>query len=316
MNSLDMPSQKTQLAQRTITIATRESALAMWQANHVAQALRALYPDFCVELLPMTTRGDQILDRPLSQVGGKGLFLKELEIAMQQGRAQLAVHSLKDVPMTLAPEFVLAAVMQREEPFDAWVSPHFASIAALPLGARVGTSSLRRQVQLRALRPDLTLLDLRGNVQTRLRKLDAGEFDGIVLAAAGLSRLGLASRIAHVLASELLPAAGQGALGIECLSGDADTAALVAPLAHAPSWLCTRAERAFAQTLGGSCQVPIGAYAQLHGSTLQLRGLVGDTFARSSIAGELSGPASAPEALGDTLARQLIARGAKAFLSV
>ncbi len=299
-----------------LIIATRESALALWQAEHVAAKLRVLHPQLSISLLPMSTRGDQILDRPLSQVGGKGLFLKELEVAMLEGRAHLAVHSLKDVPMTLAPEFQLAAVMEREEPYDAWVSNHYPNIRTLPMGARVGSSSLRRQVQLHAMRPDLQLLDLRGNVQTRLRKLDENDFDAIVLAAAGLSRLNLGARIADVLTPpEMLPAAGQGALGIECLAHDHATAALIAPLAHGESWLCVRAERAFAGALGGSCQVPIAAFAELLGAQLKLSGLVGDAAARVSIQGALSGVSNAPEALGIALAQSLMARGARAFVA-
>jgi len=299
-----------------IRIATRESALALWQAEHVAAQLQTLYPHLSVTLLPMTTRGDQILDRPLSQVGGKGLFLKELEVAMLEGRADIAVHSLKDVPMTLEADFQLAAVMIREEPYDAWVSNYYPNVAALPQGARVGSSSLRRQVQLYALRPDLQLLDLRGNVQTRLHKLDENHFDAIVLAAAGLDRLGLNARIAsRLLPPAMLPAAGQGALAIECLASDQATATLLAPLAHPPTWLCVRAERAFAQTLGGSCQVPIAAFAELEQTTLRLRGLVGDASARRSIQGELSGVSNAPEVLGETLARALMARGATAFVA-
>ncbi len=299
-----------------IRIATRESLLALWQAEHVAARLRLLYPDLDVTLLPMTTRGDQILDRPLSQVGGKGLFLKELEVAMLEGHADIAVHSLKDVPMTLEPEFQLAAVLNREEPYDAWVSNHYPNIAALPHGARVGSSSLRRQVQLHTMRPDLQLLDLRGNVQTRLRKLDENHFDAIVLAAAGLDRLGLATRIAsRLLPPDMLPAAGQGALAIECLAHDHVTAALLAPLAHQPTWQCVRAERAFAQTLGGSCQVPIAAFAEIEAGSLRLRGLVGDASARKSIQGEISGVSNAPEELGRTLAHELMARGAQAFVA-
>ncbi len=306
-----------ELAQkRAIRIATRESALALWQAEHVAAQLRTCYPGLNVTLLPMTTRGDQILDRPLSQVGGKGLFLKELEVAMLEGRADIAVHSLKDVPMMLEAEFQLAAVLIREEPYDAWVSNYYPTIAALPQGARVGSSSLRRQVQLHALRPDLQLLDLRGNVQTRLRKLDENHFDAIVLAAAGLDRLGLTARIAsRLLPPEMLPAAGQGALAIECLATDKATAALLAPLAHQPTWLCVRAERAFAQTLGGSCQVPIAAFAEIESGSLRLLGLVGDASARNSIQGEISGVSNAPELLGKTLARELMARGAMAFVA-
>ncbi len=299
-----------------IRIATRESLLALWQAEHVAARLRTLYPDLNVTLLPMTTRCDQILDRPLSQVGGKGLFLKELEVAMLEGHADIAVHSLKDVPMTLEPEFQLAAVLLREEPHDAWVSNHYPNIAALPLGARVGSSSLRRQVQLHTMRPDLELLDLRGNVQTRLRKLDQNHFDAIVLAAAGLDRLGLSARIAsRLLPPNMLPAAGQGALAIECLANDTATAALLSPLIHQPTWLCVRAERAFAQTLGGSCQVPIAAFAEYEGATIRLRGLVGDATARNSIQGERRGVSETPESLGQTLARELMARGAQAFVA-
>ena len=304
------------LGKSAIRIATRESALALWQAEHVAMQLRTLYPGLSVTLLPMTTRGDQILDRPLSQVGGKGLFLKELEVAMLEGRADLAVHSLKDVPMTLESEFQLAAVLIREEPYDAWVSNLYPNVAALPHGARVGSSSLRRQVQLHAMRPDLELLDLRGNVQTRLRKLDENHFDAIVLAAAGLDRLGLSARIATLLLPpEMLPAAGQGALASECLVTDHGVATLLAPLADHPTWLCVRAERAFAQTLGGSCQVPIAAFAELEHSSLRLRGLVGDASARMSIQGELSGVSDEPELLGQALAQQLMARGAMAFVA-
>lgn len=300
----------------TFTIATRESALALWQAEHVAARLRLLHPHLQIRLLPMTTRGDQILDRPLSQIGGKGLFLKELEVAMQEGRADLAVHSLKDVPMTLPEPFQLAAVLKRESPFDAWVSNRFANINDLPIGARVGSSSLRRQVQLRQLRPDLELLDLRGNVQTRLGKLDQAQFDGIILAESGLRRLQLDARITSVIpAEQMLPAAGQGALAIECLRDDAETLALVARLIDQDSWHCVRAERAFAQRLGGSCQVPIGAFAQLHGDQLQLRGLIGDRSARSFLHAEQSAHIDQAHELGVTLAEQLIAQGAESFLA-
>jgi hydroxymethylbilane synthase len=305
---------------RQLRIATRESALALWQAHFVADQLRTLYPRIAVSLLPMTTRGDQILDRPLSQVGGKGLFLKELEVAMLEGRAELAVHSLKDVPMQLDAPFVLASVLAREQPFDAFVSNGYGSIAELPVGAHVGTSSLRRQVQLRALRPDLRLLDLRGNVQTRLRKLDDGEFDAIVLAAAGLERLGLGARVrAAILPPQMLPAAGQGALGIECLQVRDDVQTLMAALADTPTWTCVRAERAFAQRLGGSCQVPIAAFATLSAGAMRLQGLVGDATAQHSIQGELSGVVTSlasfnAEALGVDLAQTLIERGAQSFL--
>ena len=297
------------------TIATRESALALWQAEHVAARLRALHPSLQINLLPMTTRGDQILDRPLSQIGGKGLFLKELEVAMQEGRADFAVHSLKDVPMELPEPFQLAAVLQRESPFDAWVSNRFASVNALPQGARVGSSSLRRQVQLRVLRPDLQLLDLRGNVQTRLGKLDSGQFDGIILAESGLRRLQLDTRIASVITPEqMLPAAGQGALAIECLRGDAQTLALLAPLVDQNTWHCVSAERAFAQRLGGSCQVPIGAFAQRRGDQLRLRGLIGDRSAHSFLHAEQTAPVEQAHELGIELAETLIAQGAESFL--
>lgn len=297
------------------TIATRESALALWQAEHVAQRLRGLYPQMSIRLLPMTTRGDQIQDRPLSQVGGKGLFLKELEVAMQEGRADLAVHSLKDVPMQLPDEFELAAVLPRESPFDAFVSNRFGAIDDLPLGARVGSSSLRRQVQLRALRPDLQLLDLRGNVQTRLGKLDQGQFDAIVLAESGLRRLQLDQRIASVITpSQMLPAAGQGALAIECVRGDQDTLDLLKPLVDQRTWHCVNAERAFAQRLGGSCQVPIGAFAELEGEQLRLRGLIGDRGAQSFLQAEAFGSVESALKLGVELAEALIAQGAQSFL--
>lgn len=298
-----------------LTIATRESALALWQAEHVAQRLRRLYPQMDIRLLPMTTRGDQILDRPLSQIGGKGLFLKELELAMQEGRADLAVHSLKDVPMHLPDEFVLAAVLKRESPFDAFVSNRFSTIDELPQGARVGSSSLRRQVQLRALRPDLQLLDLRGNVQTRLGKLDQDQFDAIVLAESGLRRLQLDQRITSVIAPvQMVPAAGQGALGIECLRGDEQTQALLAPLIDQQTWDCVKAERAFAQHLGGSCQVPIGAFAELHHGQLHLRGLIGDRMAQSFLQAEQRAPVLQSVELGIALAEALIAQGAQSFL--
>jgi hydroxymethylbilane synthase len=297
-----------------LRIATRESALALWQANFVAELLRELYPRVEVSLVPMTTKGDQILDQPLSQIGGKGLFLKELEVAMLEGRADLAVHSLKDVPMTLEPEFCLAAVMQREQPFDAFVSNHFVRLADLPQGARVGTSSLRRQVQLRQLRPDLQLKDLRGNVQTRLRKLDAGDFDAIVLAAAGLERLNLHARIQSVFAPhEMLPAAGQGALALECLQSNRQVQTLLAPLADEPTWLCVRAERALAKQLGGSCQMPIAAFARLNAGVIDLQAMVGDDLAQSCICGSVQGVSADPEQVGIDLAMTLIERGASVF---
>ena len=303
------------MAMQTLVIATRESALALWQAEHVAARLRVLHPELAVRLLPMTTRGDQILDRPLSQIGGKGLFLKELEIALLEGRAHLAVHSLKDVPMQLDQEFQLVAVTEREQAFDAFVSPRFASVAELPLGARVGSSSLRRQMQLHLLRPDLQVADLRGNVQTRLRKLDEGHYDAIILAAAGLERLGLRARITGVFnADQMLPAVGQGALAIECLTTDAATAQLLAPLNHRVSAQCASAERAVARRFGGNCQVPLAAYAQIHEGDLRLRAMIGDQQAQNALYDELSGPASQADELGTALAERMLAAGASALL--
>ena len=261
--------------QKPTVIATRESRLALWQAEHVRDLLLSRF-GAPVELLGMTTRGDQILDRALSKVGGKGLFVKELENALEDGRAHLAVHSLKDVPMDLPDGFVLAAVLEREDARDAFVSPNFASLADLPHGARVGTSSLRRVVQLGALRPDLVVLPLRGNLDTRLRKLDAGEYDAIVLAAAGLTRLGLATRIRACFApTEMLPCAGQGALGIEVRAEASALLQQLSTLTHRPSWLAVLAERAVSRTLGGSCSMPLAAYAHWDGEVLELNVAVG-----------------------------------------
>ncbi len=257
------------------TIATRESRLAMWQAEHIQARLRQLGHQ--VEILGMTTLGDQILDRALSQIGGKGLFVKELEVALEQGRADLAVHSLKDVPMDLPDGFSLVGVMEREDPRDAFVSNRHASLQALPLGAVVGTSSLRRMALLRALRPDLKIEPLRGNLDTRLRKLDDGQYDAIVLAAAGLKRLGLTQRIRDVFEpSEMLPAAGQGALGIEVRSDRQDVALALAPLVHQPTWLRIAAERAVSRAMGGSCSMPLAAYATLEQGSLLLEAAWGD----------------------------------------
>ena len=265
-----------------LTIATRESRLALWQAEHVKALLTELGHE--VTLLGMTTQGDQILDRSLSKVGGKGLFVKELEVAIEQGRADLAVHSLKDVPMALPEGFILACVMEREDPRDALVSNHYANLTELPQGAVVGTSSLRRVALLRALRPDLRIEPLRGNLDTRLRKLDEGHYDAIVLAAAGLMRLGLASRIRAVFEPhEMLPAAGQGALGIEILSERADVMQLLAPLAHSATWLRVAAERAVSRAMGGSCSMPLAAYATLHGEQLNIEAIWGDPEGRIAL---------------------------------
>ena len=298
-----------------IRLATRESALALWQTEHVAALLREAHPGLQVELVPMTTRGDQVLDQPLAEIGGKGLFLKELEVAMLEDRADAAVHSLKDVPMELEPGFALAAVLERADPFDAFVSNSFAGFEELPFGARVGTSSLRRQALLRAHRPDLVIGDLRGNVNTRLAKLDAGEFDAIVLACAGLERLGMGARIRERLhAPRFIPAAAQGAVAVEVRAGDAATAALFAPLHHADTAACTNAERTMTRLLGGSCRVPIAAYATLKGDKLSLEGLVGDAKTGKTVRGYASGPASEPDKLGEQVADMLVARGADALL--
>lgn len=299
----------------SIRLATRESALALWQTEHVAARLREAHPGLQVELVPMTTRGDQVLDQPLAEIGGKGLFLKELEVAMLEGRADAAVHSLKDVPMELEGPFELGAVLERADPFDAFVSNQFESLEELPFGARVGTSSLRRQALLRAHRPDLKLLDLRGNVNTRLAKLDAGDYDAIVLACAGLERLGLGARIRERLqAPRFIPAAAQGAVAVEIRAGDEATRALFAPLDHEPTRLCTRAERAMTRLLGGSCRVPIAAFATINKERLSLEGLVGDAKSGQTVRGYASGPLAEPEKLGEQVADMLVARGADALL--
>ena len=300
---------------KTLRIATRKSPLALWQSEHVADLLRRAHPGLEVELVPLSTRGDEILDRSLSAIGGKGLFLKELELAMQRGDADCAVHSLKDVPMELEPGFALPAVIERADFADAFVSNDHRDLAALPRGARIGTSSLRRQAQLRALRPDLVLGDLRGNVNTRLAKLDAGEHDAIVLACAGLQRLGLDERIrSRLQAPEWLPAPAQGAIAIECRDDRPELAALLAVLDHAPTRTCVEAERAMNRALHGSCHVPVAALAQLAGDALVLQGLVGDAGTGRLVRAEASGQAHAPEALGGEVAAMLLARGAGALL--
>ena len=308
------------MSQTPVIIATRESRLALWQAEHVRTLLRERF-GVGVELLGMTTRGDQILDRTLSKVGGKGLFVKELEATLEDGRAHLAVHSLKDVPMALPDGFVLAAVLVREDPRDAFVSPRFESLDALPAGAVVGTSSLRREVQLRVLRPDLRIEPLRGNLDTRLRKLDEGGYDAIVLAAAGLVRLGLASRIRARFGPErMLPAAGQGALGIELREDALALRERVATLTHAPTWLATHAERAVSRALGGSCSVPLAAHAHFDGDLLRLDALLGDAqragrpLLRARVESPVAGTAQA-EALGEQAAHALRVQGAADYLA-
>ncbi|MEY4662739.1 MAG: Porphobilinogen deaminase [Pseudomonadota bacterium] len=296
-----------------IVIATRESRLALWQAEHVKALLEQRGCQ--VTLLGMTTQGDQILDRSLSKVGGKGLFVKELEVALQEGRADIAVHSLKDVPMDMPEGFELACVMEREDPRDAWVSSSYARLEDLPQGAVVGTSSLRRTVLLRALRPDLKIEPLRGNLDTRLRKLDEGQYAGIVLAAAGLKRLGMQTRIRHIFEStEMLPAAGQGALGIEICSHRADLRALLAPLADAPSWRRVAAERAVSRAMGGSCSMPLAAHATLDNGVLHLRAAWGDPEGSSTLVTaqgqEAADDLQAAEALGLSVAQALRQAGA------
>ncbi|MFT7723608.1 MAG: hydroxymethylbilane synthase [Roseateles sp.] len=302
-----------------ITIATRESRLALWQAEHV-QARLAGELGLPAVLLGMTTRGDQILDRALSKIGGKGLFVKELEAALADGRAQLAVHSLKDVPMELPEGFALAAVLEREDPRDAFVANDYASLAELPEGAVVGSSSLRRVTQLLQLRPDLRVQPLRGNLDTRLRKLDEGGYHAIVLAAAGLKRLGLAHRMRALFETgQMLPCAGQGALGLEIRAGDAALAAALAPLAHAPTRLACEAERAVSRALGGSCSVPLAAHARWQGATLCLDAALGHAerhavpLLRASVAGDVADVAAA-RALGNQAAARLRDLGAAAYL--
>ena len=299
----------------TLRIATRKSPLALWQTEHVAARLRAAHPGLAVELVPMSTRGDEVLDRSLAAIGGKGLFLKELELAMQRGEADCAVHSLKDVPMQLEPGFTLPAILARADHADAFVSNRYDGIDALPRGARVGTSSLRRQAQLRALRPDLELRDLRGNVNTRLAKLDAGDLDAIVLACAGLQRLGFDARIrARLDAPTWLPAPAQGAIAIECRDDDPRIAALCAALDDAATRTCVSAERAMNRALHGSCHVPVAALARREGSQLLLQGLVGAVADGRSVRAEAGGAAEAPDALGLRVAEALLVQGARVLI--
>ncbi|MDN5935629.1 MAG: hydroxymethylbilane synthase [Nitrosospira sp.] len=299
-----------------IIIATRESALALWQANFIREQLAELYPQTEISIFGMTTRGDQILDTSLSKIGGKGLFVKELEQALEDGRADIAVHSMKDVPMNMPVGYSLAAIAAREDPRDAFVSNQYASLEALPAGSMVGTSSLRRESQLRARFPHLLVQPLRGNVQTRLRKLDEGQFAAIILAAAGLKRLGLAGRIASLLSPELsLPAVGQGALGIECRTDRSDLIKLMQPLHHLETAQCVEAERAMSRALGGSCQVPLGGFAEISGEVMRLRGFVANPDGTRMITDELSGGREAGAVMGVQLAQNLKARGADEILA-
>lgn len=298
-----------------VRIATRRSALALWQANFVKAELEAAHPGLQVELVPMATQGDKILDTPLAKIGGKGLFVKELETAILEGHADIAVHSMKDVPVDFPEGLMLHTICQREDPRDAFVSNTYKQLTDLPQGAVVGTSSLRRQCQLKALRPDLQIKDLRGNVNTRLAKLDAGEFDAIILASAGLIRLGFEARIASFLeVGTSLPANGQGAVGIECRTDDAVVHQLLAPLEHKETRLCVLAERAMNRKLQGGCQVPIGAFAVLEQNELWLRGLVGQLDGSEILRAEIKGEPSQAEQLGAQLAEQLLALGADRIL--
>ncbi|WP_329605310.1 hydroxymethylbilane synthase [Undibacterium fentianense] len=300
-----------------LIIASRESRLAMWQAEHVRSRLQALYPECDVQILGMTTRGDQILDRALSKVGGKGLFVKELEVAMEEGRADLAVHSLKDVPMELPDGFSLAAILEREDPRDAFVSNHFDELSELPPGAVVGTSSLRRQALISARFPHLVIKPLRGNLDTRLRKLDDGEYAAIILAAAGLKRLGLSQRIKGFLsASESLPAAGQGAMAIEILSSRRDLLEVLAPLDHLPTSQAVLAERTVSKAFGGSCQIPLAAFAEIDRDSMFLRAMVATPDGALVAKAEVKGQAIDFESLGGQLVSALRAQNADAILAV
>ncbi len=301
---------------RPLRIATRQSRLALWQAEHVAARLRAAHPQLEVVLVPMTTTGDRVTDRPLAAIGGKALFIKELEVALAENRADIAVHSMKDVPTDMPPGMAIVAMLTRADAHDAFVSNRFARFEDLPQGAKVGTSSLRRQCQLKAARPDLHMEMLRGNVETRLRKLDEGQYDAIVLASAGLIRLELAHRITQRLATDCsLPAVGQGVVGIECRSDDERSMALVRVLNDADAWIRCTAERAFAQRLQGSCQSPIAGYAELRDGRIELRGVVGSPDGTQVYRDTIEGAQDAAEALGVELANRLLAAGADVLLA-
>lgn len=298
-----------------IRIATRKSPLALWQAEYVKQQLIKHHPDLTVELVSMVTQGDRILDAPLAKIGGKGLFIKELETGIQQGVADIAVHSMKDVPAELPPGFVLNVICERDDPRDAYVSNEYSRFAELPIGATVGTCSLRRQCTIRAARPDLNVENLRGNVNTRLQKLDDGQYDAIILAAAGLRRLGLEHRIAECLSEDFsLPAVGQGAVGIESRENDTETHALISKLQHTETQLRVTAERAMNAILGGGCQIPIGGHAVIEGDQLTLRGFVGYPDGREVVADQISGSKYDGQALGRTLGERLLANGAREML--
>lgn len=300
---------------KTLKIATRQSPLALWQAEHIRARLQTLHPSLEVELVTFVTQGDKILDTPLAKIGGKGLFVKELEAALLDGRADLAVHSMKDVPMSLPEGLALPVICEREDPLDAFVSNHYTHFDELPLGAKVGTSSLRRKCQILKARPDLQIIDLRGNVGTRLSKLDDGLYDAIILASAGLKRLDLQHRIRHTLAPHLsLPAVGQGALGLECREQDQAVLALIAPLAHAQTDACVRAERAFNAYLEGGCQVPIAGYATLQNGNIHLEGRVGQVDGQKLLIAQQQDQIQNAVALGESVAQALLEQGAKQLL--
>ena len=300
---------------KTLKIATRQSPLALWQAEHIRERLEKLHTDLKVELITFVTQGDKILDTPLAKIGGKGLFVKELEAALLDGRADLAVHSMKDVPMQLPEGLELAVICEREDPFDAFVSNHFEHFDDLPQGATLGTSSLRRKCQILKQRPDLKIIDLRGNVGTRLSKLDDGQYDAIILASAGLKRLGLQERIRHALTPEVsLPAVGQGALGLECRTDDQVVLGLILPLMHQETNACVRAERAFNAYLEGGCQVPIAGYATLHNQELSLEGRVGSVDGLTLLQSKVQGASTQAEQLGVALAKELLSQGAGELL--
>ena len=299
----------------SIIIATRESPLALWQAEHVQALLCERYPEKDVKLLGMTTKGDQILDKTLSKIGGKGLFVKELEVAMQQGAAHLAVHSLKDVPMELPEGFVLAAVSSREDPRDAFVSPRYETLESMPAGSVVGTASLRRELMLRSKFPHLVVKPVRGNVGTRLRKLDSGEYDALIMASAGLKRLGLEERIREIISDEIsLPSPGQGALGLDCLADDEKSREAVAFINDEQTRACCLAERAVSRALGGSCQVPLAAYATITDSTMRLRALIGDHTTGELVATEQTGPWTEYERLASEAVEALLKQGARRYI--
>ena len=304
------------MSEDILRIATRKSPLALWQAHYVSNMLQHHHPELKIELVTMVTQGDKILDTPLAKVGGKGLFVKELEVGMLEGRADIAVHSMKDVPVEFPEGLHLAAICEREDPRDAFVSNNFKSLEELPQGARLGTSSLRRQSQIAALRPDLKIIDLRGNVNTRLKKLDDGEYDAIILAAAGLKRLEFEDRITQFIDTDVcLPAIGQGAVGIECRSDDARVHNLIAPLNDNKTQIRVTAERAMNERLQGGCQVPIAGYAEIEKGLIMLRGLVGQVDGKKIIRGDIAGPIDSAAELGVVLAEDLLSRGADKILN-